>query len=129
MDGQLPFDNFVKAAFRLRCPYCLEGQVFEGWFGVRRQCSSCGFFYSRESGFFGGSIYFGYAVTIMVAVVVGFIVGYVFGQGWSIPTLAVVLLVTILFPIWFFRYARILWMCMDLYMNPPVKEDFTSRGR
>jgi hypothetical protein len=37
--------------------------------------------------------------------------------------------VSVVFPIWFFRYARALWMCLDLYLNPPVNEDFESRGR
>ncbi len=125
----LPLRNFVLAIARLRCPFCLEGAVFNGWFNARRQCGECGYFYSRESGYFGGSILFGYGVTILLALVVGVTLGYFLGMGWSLWVLAAVVLVTLIFPFWFFRYARVIWMCLDLYINPPVREDFEPRGR
>jgi uncharacterized protein (DUF983 family) len=117
------------AVGRLRCPFCLEGQVFSGWFNALRRCDRCGYFFSRESGYFGGSIYFGYGVTLLVVLVVGLLLGYVFGMGWSLAVLAPLLAITLVFPIWFFRYARILWMCLDLYLNPPVTEGFEAKGR
>lgn len=125
----LSFRHFFQAAFRLRCPYCLQGLVFEGWFKIRRRCSECGYFFSRESGYFGGSIYFGYGITLLVALLVGLTLGYVFGLGWSATVFVAVVATTLLFPLWFFRYSRILWMCLDLYLNPPVQEDFEPRGR
>ncbi len=117
----LPFRNFVLAITRLRCPFCLEGAVFNGWFNARRQCVECGYF--------GGSILIGYGVTILLALAVGVTLGYFLGMGWSLWVLAAVVLVTLIFPIWFFRYARVIWMCLDLYFNPPVREDFEPRGR
>ncbi len=125
----LPNRNFVLAVRRLRCPFCLEGRVFSDWFNALRRCDRCGYFFSRESGYFGGSIVIGYGVTILMVLFVGVLFGYVFGMGWSLTVLAAVLLVALVFPIWFFRYARILWMCLDLYLNPPVTEDFEARGR
>jgi uncharacterized protein (DUF983 family) len=125
----LPFRNFVQAVIRLRCPCCLKGRVFAGWFNALRQCDQCGYFYSRESGYFGGSIYFGYGATLFVVLIVGTLLGYVFDLGWSKTVFVAVIGVSVVFPIWFFRYARALWMCLDLYLNPPVNEDFESRGR
>jgi uncharacterized protein (DUF983 family) len=125
----LPLRNFVFAVTRLRCPYCLEGRIFKGWFSVEPRCFGCGYFYSRESRYFGGSIFFGYGITILIALIVGLTLGYVFGMGWSLGVLAAVVLVTLIFPLWFFRYSRVLWMCLYLYLNPPVLEDFEPRGR
>ena len=71
----------------------------------------------------------GYGVTILMVLIVGVLLGYVFGMGWSLMVLAAVLLIALVFPIWFFRHARILWMCLDLYLNPPVTEDLEARGR
>jgi hypothetical protein len=33
------------------------------------------------------------------------------------------------FGIWVIRYAKMLWLAFDLYMHPPVREDFEGRGR
>jgi hypothetical protein len=42
---------------------------------------------------------------------------------------AILLPIVLVFPIWFFRYSRMLWMALDLWLNPPVLEDFQARGR
>jgi uncharacterized protein (DUF983 family) len=125
----LSFQNFLIATLRLKCPLCLEGPVFQGWVNALRQCDKCGYFYSRESGYFAGSIYFGYAVSVLLAMIIGVVMGIVFGMGWSPVVLGTILIVVPVFGLWFFRYARILWMCLDLYLNPPVREDFQARGR
>ena len=125
----LPFWNFVLGVIRLRCLVCLKGEVFDGLFKAQRSCGHCGYFFARESGYFLGSAYIGYGATIGVAIVTWFILGYLMGLGWGWPVLAVLLLVVSVFPIWFFRYSRMLWMALDMYLNPPVKEDFEARGR
>ena len=103
--------------------------MFEGLFEARRSCASCGFFFSRESGYFLGSVYFGYGVTLAGALIVWYLLSRGLGMGWDARVLIVLVVFVLVFPIWFFRYARMLWMALDLYLNPPVTEDFEARGR
>ena len=125
----LPLRNFIIGVIRLRCLVCLEGRVFEGFLESRRRCSRCGYFFSRESGYFLGSAYVGYAATVAVAIGIWLVLGYAMGLGWSGIVLTVLVCVVLIFPFWFFRYSRMIWMALDVYLNPPVQEDFEPRGR
>ena len=125
----LPLRHFVIGVIRLRCLVCLEGQVFDGFFESRRRCGQCGYFFARESGYFLGSAYIGYGATVAVAIGTWFVLGYIMGLGWSWIVLAVLICVVSVFPFWFFRYSRMLWMALDVYLNPPVQDDFEPRGR
>lgn len=88
---------------------------------MRKQCDFCGYSYQREPGYFLGSIYVNYGLTA-VLVIVGYFVGFFALQVqprlllWSLSAFCVV------FPLWFFRYARSLWMGFDTYWDP-VPED------
>jgi uncharacterized protein (DUF983 family) len=113
----------------LRCPVCSRGHVFRGWFDAARRCTECGFFFSRESGYFLGSVYLGYGATLAVVLPSWFLLSRVLGMGWDFRVLAILLPIVLVFPIWFFRYSRMLWMALDLWLNPPVLEDFQARGR
>jgi len=126
---KLSAGHLLRGAVRLRCPVCLEGRVFRDLYNARRNCERCGFFFSRESGYFLGSVYLGYGATLALALVLWFLLSRVFGMGWDLRVLIVLLAFVLVFPIWFFRYARMLWMALDLYLNPPVSEDFDARGR
>jgi len=88
-------------------------------------CTGCGLKYQREPGYFLGSIYFNYGLTAFL-VTVGYFAAF-FGTDlpqplvlWSLTAFCV------LFPLWFFRYARSLWVGMDRYFdrsdNPPNGE-------
>ena len=125
----LPFRNLLLGVIRLRCPICLEGRVFDNLLNARRECAHCGYFFERESGYFLGSVYFGYGATLVVAIATWFLFARVFALGWHNVVLFILLTVVVFFPIWFFRYSRMLWIALDLYLNPPVSEDFQDRGR
>ena len=125
----LPLRPFVLGVVRLRCLVCLEGQVFDGFFRSLRCCGHCGYFFARESGYFLGSAYIGYGATIGVVFGAWVVLSYMMGLGWDWIVLVVLLSVGSVFPLWFFRYSRMLWMALDVYLNPPVQEDFEPRGR
>jgi uncharacterized protein (DUF983 family) len=126
---KIPVTCLLRGVLSLTCPICLEGQVFSGLFAARRDCSVCGYFFSRESGYFAGSVILGYAATLAGAGALWVLLSLVLGMGWDTRVLALLAVFALLFPIWFFRYSRMLWMAMDLYLNPPVREDFEPRGR
>ena len=109
--------TIVKRSCRLRCPGCGGDKLFHGWFRMRAACQQCGRKYQRAPGYFLGSIYFNYGVTALLVVVLYFSLYFadVLSPSqllWTSTALSV------LFPIWFFRYARSLWMGFDEYFDP-----------
>ena len=80
-------------------------------------CTHCGRKYEREPGFWLGSIYFNYGVTTLI--VVGMYFSLFFSEVLTGKQLLVVLgLFALLFPLWFFRYARALWLAFDQRCDP-----------
>jgi uncharacterized protein (DUF983 family) len=104
-------------AARLRCPACGRAKIFTGWFTMHDACPECGRTFQRGAGFFLGSIYFNYGITGMLVVILYFTM--FFGDLLTDPQrLAVLTAFVVLFPTWFFRYARALWMAFDEYWDP-----------
>lgn len=84
---------------------------------MHEKCSHCGVAFEREPGFYLGSIYFNYGLTALIIAVVYPIL--LFRQVASNDTLLLVALVfCVLFPLWFFRYARALWLGFDQFVDP-----------
>jgi uncharacterized protein (DUF983 family) len=112
-------------AWRLRCPRCGQGRLFKKWIRMNDRCPVCDLRYEREPGFFLGSIYINYGLTALL-VTVGFYALY-FGRVVS-PQVAlwIVTAFALLFPIWFFRYARSLWLGFDQYWDPVPEDDATE---
>jgi hypothetical protein len=84
---------------------------------MHTRCSCCGVTFERESGFYLGSIYFNYGLTALIAAIFYPVLWFnrVLPSHLLMPiTLAFVLL----FPLWFFRYARALWLGFDQYWDP-----------
>ncbi|HJQ80154.1 MAG TPA: DUF983 domain-containing protein [Lacipirellulaceae bacterium] len=104
-------------AARLRCPTCGRSPIFRGWFAMNEACLSCGRRFARDPGYLLGSIYFNYGVTALLVVAMYFTM---FFRDWLSDgqRLVVLSLFAIVFPIWFFRYARALWMAFDERWDP-----------
>jgi uncharacterized protein (DUF983 family) len=119
----MSFWTTFKRSCLLRCPCCGQGRLFRGWFTMEPVCTGCGLKFQREPGYFLGSIYFNYGLTALLVTIAYF--AAIFGADlqppvvlWSLTAFCV------LFPLWFFRYARSLWVGMDRYFdrsdNPPI---------
>ncbi len=103
-------------AIRLRCPRCGETPLFRGWFRMADSCALCGLRFERAQGYFVGAIYVNYGVTVILAVG-GFFLLWA-GLGLSTGAqLAVLVPVVVLFPLWFFRYSRSLWLAIEWSLN------------
>jgi hypothetical protein len=119
---RLPFWRTVGRSCRLRCPRCGHGRLFNGWFRMQTHCDDCRLDFLQEPGFYLGSIYFNYGLTALIVTVAYFAI-YFGGSlgGSSIGNNSLLIGLTtfcVLFPLWFFRYARSLWLGFDQYWDP-----------
>ncbi|MAT68766.1 MAG: hypothetical protein CMJ58_04515 [Planctomycetaceae bacterium] len=109
--------TLLARALRLRCPACGQGRIFNGWFRMNDPCPQCGRRFNRAPGYLLGSIYFNYGVTA-VLVTAAYFAGYFSEALSSDQLLAVLAVFSIVFPMWFFRYARALWIAFDERWDP-----------
>lgn len=118
--------TLLSRALRLRCPRCGHSRLFAGWFKMHTRCNQCGLDFHREPGFYLGSIYVNYGLTAL-AVTAGYIVG-TFKLGWPANwVLAATVAFCVVFPLWFFRYARSIWLAFDELWDPqPQKPAATN---
>ena len=101
----------------LRCPACGQGQMFRNWLAMNDPCQECGRKFNRAPGYLLGSIYFNYGVTAMLVVVL-FVALYFPGLATARELLYWLTGVALVFPLWFFRYARGLWIAFDELFDP-----------
>jgi uncharacterized protein (DUF983 family) len=107
----------LARALRLRCPRCGKAPLFRSWFAMNTVCAVCDLKFERAQGYWVGAIYVNYAVTTLIAVT-----GYFAAWRWLDAPLAWQLVgwgaFTVLFPLWFFRYSRSVWLAMEYGLNP-----------
>lgn len=114
---RLPFWRTVFRSSRLRCPRCGQSPLFNGWFSMRPRCDECGLDFQQEPGFYLGSIYFNYGLTALIVTVAYFTL-YFTGTFSDRTRLIGLMTFIVAFPLWFFRYARGLWLGFDQYWDP-----------
>ena len=88
------------------------------------RCSSCGLRFEREDGYFLGSIYINYGVAIVLALPLLLLMQFVWQVPMRVQLLSIGALIA-LFGLFFFRYARALWLAFDLRLDPPREDEFT----
>ncbi|MFN0195252.1 MAG: DUF983 domain-containing protein [Planctomycetaceae bacterium] len=109
-------------AMRLRCPRCGIGPMFKNWFRMFPECEHCRFRYERAPGFFLGSAYINYGLTAMLTTITYMVLH--FGFGYEHQSIVVPLAVfVVLFPLFYFRFARALWLAMDCFIDENVLRD------
>ena len=114
----------MNSAVSLRCPRCTEGALFQGFFSMRARCSVCDLVFEREPGYFVGAIYINYTVTAVLT-----IGGFLILDAYTNVSLALQIALWsgfgIVFPLWFYRYSKSLWLAIDHLFSP---EDPTLRA-
>lgn len=109
--------RIVGSGVRLRCPRCGKGSLFTGFFSMHTRCPHCALVFEREPGYFVGAIYVNYGATSLLAIA-GFLALDYFA---ALSLLSQLLLwggFAILFPLFFFRYSRSLWLSLDYIFTP-----------
>jgi hypothetical protein len=85
---------------------------------MHEACAACGLDLRREPGFYLGSIYVNYGLTAVLTA--GGYVGLLLAEAASPEELlAGGAAFCLVFPLWFFRYARSVWLAFDTYWDPP----------
>jgi uncharacterized protein (DUF983 family) len=112
-----PLVAALTQALRLRCPMCGRSKLFRSWFRMHHACDQCGIKFDRGPGFYLGSIYINYGLTAFV-VTVGYLVMFFADTPYPGTRLVLLSAFCLLFPLCFFRYARSLWLAMDVYFDP-----------
>ncbi|HMO57457.1 MAG TPA: DUF983 domain-containing protein [Roseiflexaceae bacterium] len=103
----------------LICPACQRGRMFRSWFRMNIRCPVCGIIFERDAGEVTGGVAINTLVTLTIAVC-----GAALAFSTKIPVLlllAVLSVLTILFPLWFYRHARSLWVGI-LYLTGSIDE-------
>ena len=120
----MPFAHHVSRlalvlgrAGRLRCPRCGEGELFRGGFTMLPRCTFCGIAFEREQGYFVGAIYVNYGVTVVIAVT-GYLILWARTTFSTAAQLVLWIPFVIVFPLWFFRYSRSLWLALAYLFDP-----------
>jgi hypothetical protein len=82
-------------------------------------CAVCDLRFERAQGYWIGAIYVNYAATTAIAVG-----GYFALWRWvdlsTAAQLALWLPFCVLFPLWFFRYSRAVWLAVETGVNPEL---------
>ena len=79
------------------------------------RCRACDFLFEREQGYFVGAIYLNYAATVLIALL-GYFVLY--ARLSLLQQLLILGGFCVVFPLWFFRYSKSLWLAMDYIFDP-----------
>lgn len=84
---------------------------------MESQCGLCGLRYERAQGFFVGAIYVNYAATTGIV-----IAGYFVLRAWADLSTAVQFAIWVpfllVFPFWFFRWSRSVWLGLVYFVSP-----------
>ncbi len=118
--------NFIQifwdTGLKLRCPVCEQGKLFADWFNMNPTCPHCYVRFER----YEGEVVGGMSISIVVTAVI-FLVGYMLGEyltDWSVWVhLAIWIPYSLIFPIFFYRYSRALWVVI-LHVGGDVHWDY-----
>jgi uncharacterized protein (DUF983 family) len=111
----------------LRCPNCEQGRMFTGLFSIRETCPVCNVRFERLQGeSVGGTL-----VNLVFAELLS-VGGFIVSESLFHPPLAFQLIFwvsfNILFVVFFYRYARGIWVAFA-YLSGGVYPDKVSDGK
>jgi len=84
---------------------------------MRPACELCGLVYERAQGYWVGAIYINYGATASIAVV-GYLVLWTWANLSTGQQLAIWIPFCVIFPLWFFRWSRSVWLGLAFFLDP-----------
>ena len=104
--------KILRYSFQLKCPRCGEGALFQTYFKMFACCPRCDLKFERESGYFIGAMYLNYGATVGIAFPGYFLVETLTTIPFLV-NLGIWALFSAIFPIFFYRYSKSLWLNFD----------------
>ena len=123
--ARTPLKVGCRRALKLLCPNCCGDHLFRSFTRMNEKCSSCGLKYEREPGYFLGATYISYGctATTMTAAYLILHIALDYPNNYVLPPLVTYV---VLFPIYFHRYARALWLAFDCFFDHADLDDKPS---
>ena len=118
----------LQSIVTLKCPVCRKGKLFRSLLDTPEQCPHCKYFFMRESGYYLPHYAIAYPFTAGAALLTWPLLKLV-GVKSDNWILAGMIIVGGLFGMWSIRYAKMIWLVIDLAIHPPTAEDFEQRDR
>jgi uncharacterized protein (DUF983 family) len=111
----------LDAILGKKCPVCLEGLTFRKGLTMNAICRVCGHRFEREQGYFVGALYLSYFLAIPILAASTGVIWLV--SGWT-PGHSMIAALIVFVPMapTILRYARVLWMHLDLTLDPPPSD-------
>ncbi len=103
-------------ALLLRCPRCGEGKLYRRGYTMFHACSSCGWVFEREEGYWTGAM----AVNLIVTEALIFIGIFplLIMRAPVLLTMGVGLAFAIVTPFLFYWHSKSVWMAVDFLLHP-----------
>ncbi len=112
----MTFYTYLKNALLLKCPSCMQDDIFTGMLKMNFKCKNCLHVYELEQGYFVGAIYINYGMTVLASFLLYSILSFCFSVKLEFLIIALSLF-CIIFPVLFFRFSRSLWINIDFFIN------------
>ena len=113
------------------CPRCGGGAIFANWAALKEYCSTCGFKFEREPGYWVGALIINMAAALIVflATLVGGIALTWPDPPWNVLTAATIGVMLVV-PVIFYPWSKSIWMAIELsYHKLEEKEQFEASLR
>ena len=108
--------RILRCGFRLKCPQCGNGALFQSHFKMFTHCTECDLKFERESGYFIGAMYLNYGATVLIAFSSYFLLA-TFAPIPFFINLGIWTSFSAVFPVFFYRYSKSLWLNFDYILS------------
>lgn len=111
----------LYSILKFKCPECQEGDFFEGFFmkgSVKNECSKCNAKYSKEPGFYQGSYYVVYALSVAVFVTTWVSLNLFFKDlNYTVLMLSIISAILLTAP-FMYPLSKIIWANFFIHYTP-----------
>ncbi len=109
--------KILQCSIGLKCPRCCKGSLFKKQFSMFSHCPECELKYEREQGYFIGAMYINYGATVFLVFPGYFVTDLIINTPFWF-NFCVWGVVSAIFPVFFYRYSKSIWLSFDFILNP-----------
>lgn len=120
----------LARALVLRCPLCGQRGIFRRWLTLAGRCPKCAYPFEREEGYWVGAMIVNTGATQLL-----FFAWFLGGMlvtwpdvPWSVLLFGGIGLMLV-FPVFFYPWAKTLWLWMDFLLHPLATAERAAAGR